>query len=72
MYLFIYLFSFNFFYRLSETAFLIQDNFLLFASVCEHIDVVNSIINYLKYFSVQFMHDTMSTYNNIPINMKIY
>ncbi|XP_050451604.1 uncharacterized protein LOC126851557 [Cataglyphis hispanica] len=54
----------NFAIRFSETAILIQDNFLLFASVCEHIDVVNSILDYLKYFSVQFMHDTNSEFKN--------
>ncbi|KAM0726623.1 hypothetical protein ACS0PU_007807 [Formica fusca] len=54
----------NFAVRLSETALIMQDNFLLFTSVCEHIDVVNSIIDYLKYFSAQFMHDTKGEFKN--------
>ncbi|XP_070162468.1 uncharacterized protein [Polyergus mexicanus] len=54
----------NFAVRLSETALIMQDNILLFLSVCEHIDVVNSIIDYLKYFSTQFMHDTKGEFKN--------
>lgn len=52
-------------YRLSKTAAIIQHNFRLFVSICEHEDMVTSIIDYLKYFSVQIIHMMNGMFNNI-------
>ncbi|CAL1687930.1 unnamed protein product [Lasius platythorax] len=54
----------NFAVRLDEAVSIIQDNVLLFASVCEHKDVLTSIIDYLNYFGVQFMYDIKGEFND--------
>ncbi|XP_011160878.2 uncharacterized protein LOC105196565 isoform X1 [Solenopsis invicta] len=48
----------NFSQRFFMTASIIEKNLSLFKSVCEHVDVIATIIEYLKHFGARFMFDS--------------
>jgi hypothetical protein len=51
------------------TASIIEKNLSLFKSVCEHVDVIATIIEYLKHFGARFMFD--SKHGNIIFTIAI-
>lgn len=61
----------TFFCRFLETASVIEKNLSLFQSVCKHVDVVTTIIEYLTNFGVKLsLCSNFGTYVNISCNYK--
>lgn len=44
--------------RFFETASLIEQNFSVFVSLCEHVDVVTTLIEYLNYYGAKFLFES--------------
>lgn len=42
-------------YRLFNTATIIEANLFYFVSICKHVDVVTTIVEYLNYYGAEFL-----------------
>lgn len=50
----LFLIYFIYIYRFLETATVLEKNLSLFQFFCEHVDIITTIIEYLKYYGTKF------------------